>query len=75
MLEPLKTLVHRSFTTRCPYCNHQNTDTVLAERTGGFRTILCDNEDGGCDEYYAVRFRVEVHTEIYTVTKFKGGQP
>lgn len=49
----------------CPYCGFK--DSLYLEE--GLHTLLCDPEEGGCDEYYVIDVKFIASYDVYTLEK------
>lgn len=56
-------------TATCPHCGHDQTQDVdlAKDHMDGQEIIRCNKWDGGCDEYYAVFYTVNVAVSSYTI--------
>lgn len=54
--------------TNCPHCWTKN--AFRSEATFGTEIVTCDNENGGCDQQYAVKWSTAVQTKT-SVIDFK----
>lgn len=57
------------FNATCPYCGHDN--KYCAEITDQYTTrplvYACDEEEGGCGRYFAVRLSLEINVSVLTI--------
>jgi phage terminase large subunit GpA-like protein len=53
----------------CPHCGQQNILMADDVNYGGWATVGCDAEEGGCDETFAVHIRAEYHKTTYVLTE------
>lgn len=51
----------------CPYCGTRNIDQEDTLRNNGHIVALCDNDSGGCDNYYVVNYRLIMETRSLEV--------
>lgn len=66
-----RTLYQGVFT--CPHCGHEN-GHWFSRTSQRPEIVLCDNEDGGCDTYFAVTAIVEINVAV-TAHKVEGVEP
>lgn len=50
----------------CPYCGHAN--KIAVDDISGWQVMYCDSEAGGCDEPFAVHYRIKVDAECHTIS-------
>jgi len=52
---------------KCPVC--QRTETYLYDQVGGWRpvVVLCDPEEGGCENYFVVKESTVTRENIVTI--------
>ena len=61
---------------KCPYCGFVNNIHVDTEELGKMNVFHCMIEEGGCDEPFVWRPRVEIEADVYAITGLeKVGQP
>lgn len=49
---------------RCPLCGHTETYGIAAGVQPNI--VLCDSEEGGCDEWFAVQIEIKTVTVVKT---------
>lgn len=49
----------------CPYCEHEQ--DVTADDLIGQDIVLCPPEEGGCDTWYVVFYRVTLSAKSYVI--------
>jgi hypothetical protein len=56
----------------CPYCKFNNKTILDDSSLGNKILVLCDQEEGGCDEFFVAEIDIkEYHKQIFKITKHK----
>lgn len=63
----LPIITHLHAIVNCPYCKHVVKINYPIEDYKIDDVILCDPEDGGCDEYFVIFSPYEVTYEVLSV--------
>lgn len=51
--------------TACPKCGHVQKRNINMGYIFTIERELCDPDEGGCDSYYFVEYKIEVKTTVF----------
>jgi len=54
---------------KCPKCGHEN--NFVTDKNYGNEVVYCNCEDGGCDNWFVVKYRAVLDTSIYLIADEK----
>jgi len=49
----------------CPYCGRKQKHSINPSLPRNIEIVLCEPEEGGCDNYFAVGSKVEVDIKVF----------